>query len=81
MPRNELLDADRGAEDVDLDDLMGAARRVAMAENVAVFHGWPRPASSGSPAPRHKTRSSSERIRRTIRARLQKPSSTSSKQV
>lgn len=40
VSRAELLDADRGAEDVDLDDLMGAARRVAMAENVAVFHGW-----------------------------------------
>lgn len=40
VARNELLDADRGAEDVDLDDLMGAARRIAMAENIAVFHGW-----------------------------------------
>jgi uncharacterized linocin/CFP29 family protein len=40
VARNELLDADRGAQDVDLDDLMGAARRIAMAENIAVFHGW-----------------------------------------
>ena len=40
VSRAELLDADRGAEDVDLDDLMTAARRVAIAENVAVFHGW-----------------------------------------
>jgi uncharacterized linocin/CFP29 family protein len=40
VARAELLDADRGAEDVDLDDLMSAARRVAVAENVAVFHGW-----------------------------------------
>lgn len=40
VSRAELLDADRGAEDVDLDDLMAAARRIAVAENVAVFHGW-----------------------------------------
>jgi uncharacterized linocin/CFP29 family protein len=40
LSRSELLDADRGAQDVDLDDLMGAARRIAIAENVAVFHGW-----------------------------------------
>ena len=40
VSRAELLDADRGAEDVDLDDLMSAARRIAIAENVAVFHGW-----------------------------------------
>jgi len=40
VARAELLDADRGAEDVDLDDLMAAARRIAIAENVAVFHGW-----------------------------------------
>jgi len=40
LSRSEALDADRGAEDVDLDDLMSAARRVAVAENVAVFHGW-----------------------------------------
>jgi uncharacterized linocin/CFP29 family protein len=40
VARSELLDADRGAQDIDLDDLMAAARRIAVAENVAVFHGW-----------------------------------------
>ncbi len=36
----ELLDADRGAVDVDFDALDQAAQRIARAENVAVFHGW-----------------------------------------
>jgi uncharacterized linocin/CFP29 family protein len=40
IARAELRDADRGAEDVDLDALDEAARRIARAENVAVFHGW-----------------------------------------
>jgi uncharacterized linocin/CFP29 family protein len=31
VSRAELLDADRGAEDVDLDDLMAAARKIAIA--------------------------------------------------
>ena len=39
LARDELRDADRGAEDVDLDALDEAARRIACAENVAVFHG------------------------------------------
>ena len=40
VARSELDDADRGAEDVDFDDLDEAARRIASAENAAVFHGW-----------------------------------------
>jgi uncharacterized linocin/CFP29 family protein len=40
VARTELEDADRGAEDVDLAALDDAARRIALAENVAVFHGW-----------------------------------------
>ncbi len=36
----ELLDRERGAVDVDLDSLDAAAHRIAVAENVAVFHGW-----------------------------------------
>jgi uncharacterized linocin/CFP29 family protein len=36
----ELRDHDRGAQDMDLADLDRAARRVAVAENIAVFHGW-----------------------------------------
>jgi uncharacterized linocin/CFP29 family protein len=40
LARNELRDADRGAEDVNLDALDSAAHRIATAENRAVFHGW-----------------------------------------
>jgi uncharacterized linocin/CFP29 family protein len=36
----ELRDQDRGALDVDLASLDDAAHRIAVAENVAVFHGW-----------------------------------------
>src|SRR5271155_1963221 len=36
----ELRDQDRGAVDVDLASLDDAAHRIAVAENVAVFHGW-----------------------------------------
>jgi uncharacterized linocin/CFP29 family protein len=38
--RQDLLDADRGALDVNFDDLDAAAQRLARAENVAVLHGW-----------------------------------------
>ena len=38
--REELRDADRGAEDADLEPLDAAAHQIAVAENVAVFHGW-----------------------------------------
>jgi len=40
LARSELRDADRGAQDVDLDALDEAAHRMATAENRAVFHGW-----------------------------------------
>jgi uncharacterized linocin/CFP29 family protein len=40
IARAELADADRGAEDIDFDALDEAARRLAVAENAAVFHGW-----------------------------------------
>jgi uncharacterized linocin/CFP29 family protein len=36
----ELADQERGAQDVDLASLDAAAHRIAVAENVAVFHGW-----------------------------------------
>ncbi|HET6998928.1 MAG TPA: family 1 encapsulin nanocompartment shell protein [Solirubrobacterales bacterium] len=36
----ELRDTDRGAVDADLEQLDAAAQRIAIAENVAVFHGW-----------------------------------------
>lgn len=45
--RSELEAADRGAEDVDLDPLMEAALKIAQAENVAVFHGWPQAGITG----------------------------------
>ena len=38
--RWELLDVDRGATDLDLSGLDEAAARIALAENIAVFHGW-----------------------------------------
>jgi uncharacterized linocin/CFP29 family protein len=40
LTREELRDADRGAEDVDLAALDTAAHRIATVENAAVFHGW-----------------------------------------
>jgi len=40
LSRAELRDLDRGAADVDLGAVDEAARRVATAENRAVFHGW-----------------------------------------
>jgi uncharacterized linocin/CFP29 family protein len=41
LSRQELRAGDRGAEDVDLEPLDQAARRMVTAENAAVFHGWP----------------------------------------
>ena len=40
LSRAELRDADRGAGDTDLQPLDGAAHQIAVAENIAVFHGW-----------------------------------------
>jgi uncharacterized linocin/CFP29 family protein len=40
LSRAELRDADRGADDVDLAPLDKAAHQIAVAENIAVFHGW-----------------------------------------
>lgn len=39
LSRAELEDLDRGAADVDFDALDAAAQRIAVAENLAVFHG------------------------------------------
>src|SRR5258708_15760538 len=47
VARDELRDVDRGAVDVDLEDLDDAAHRMAVAENVAVFHGWSDAAITG----------------------------------
>jgi len=40
LSRAELGDFDRGADDSDLQALDKAAHQTAVAENVAVFHGW-----------------------------------------
>jgi uncharacterized linocin/CFP29 family protein len=40
LSRAELSNADRGADDTDLEALDKAAHEIAVAENVAVFHGW-----------------------------------------
>ena len=40
ISRAQLDDAERGAPDVDLETLDTAARRIASAENAAVFGGW-----------------------------------------
>jgi uncharacterized linocin/CFP29 family protein len=41
LDRAELRAADRGADNIDLDALDDAVRRIAQAENIAVFHAWP----------------------------------------
>jgi uncharacterized linocin/CFP29 family protein len=40
LSRDELRDADRGAQNADLGNLDAAAQRIAEAENRAVFHGF-----------------------------------------
>jgi uncharacterized linocin/CFP29 family protein len=47
VARAELDDAERGAPDVDLAELDEAARRIARAENAAVFHGFATAGISG----------------------------------
>ncbi len=41
LSREELATIDRGAQDADLEPLETAAHQIAVAENIAVFHGWP----------------------------------------
>jgi uncharacterized linocin/CFP29 family protein len=40
LNRAQLADADRSADDADLEALDKAAHQLAVAENAAVFHGW-----------------------------------------
>ncbi|HYJ21472.1 MAG TPA: family 1 encapsulin nanocompartment shell protein [Solirubrobacterales bacterium] len=47
VARAELADNDRGAFDADLAELDAAAQRIAIAENVAVFHGWAKAGIAG----------------------------------
>ncbi len=41
VSRAELDAAERGAQDIDFDDLGRAARSIALAENMAIFNGYP----------------------------------------
>src|SRR5438270_508629 len=47
ISRAELRDDDRGAADADLEALDRAAHQIAVAENRAVFHGWPEASIDG----------------------------------
>jgi uncharacterized linocin/CFP29 family protein len=47
LSRAELELVDKGAVDIDLDPLDEAARRIALAENTAVFNGWPEAGITG----------------------------------
>jgi uncharacterized linocin/CFP29 family protein len=55
LSRSELQDADRGAEDAELAPLDKAAHQIALAENVAVFHGWTDAITGISEASPHET--------------------------
>ena len=41
LARSEIAAVDRGAKDPNLDSLVMAARKIAIAEDVAIFHGFP----------------------------------------
>lgn len=47
VERKELEDAERGADDLEFDDLDQAAAQVGLLENRAVFHGWPEAGITG----------------------------------
>jgi uncharacterized linocin/CFP29 family protein len=47
ISRAELADNDRGALDADLEPLDQAAKRIAVSENVAAFHGWAKAGIAG----------------------------------
>jgi uncharacterized linocin/CFP29 family protein len=47
VSREELRAGDRGAEDVDFDELDAAAQRLVEAENTSVFHAWPKAGIAG----------------------------------
>ncbi len=54
IARSELRDDDRGAADADLEPLDRAAHDIAIAENKAVFEGWPEASITGiAPASPH----------------------------
>jgi uncharacterized linocin/CFP29 family protein len=47
VSRAEMEDVERGANDVDLSELGTAARRIALSENITVFHGYGGAATHG----------------------------------
>jgi uncharacterized linocin/CFP29 family protein len=47
VSREELRAGDRGAEDVDFGELDTAAQRLLEAENISVFHSWPKAGVEG----------------------------------
>jgi uncharacterized linocin/CFP29 family protein len=75
ISREELRDADRGAVDADLAPLEEAAHRIAIAENVAVFHGWEAAGIAGiaeaSPLAARRLGSSAEEYPRCVAAAVQ----------
>ena len=86
VSRAELADNDRGAVDADLEPLDEAAQRIAIAENVAVFHGWAKAGIAGiaeaspvestsrsAPAPRTTRARSPARSRRCARCGVEGP--------
>lgn len=41
LDRSEIAAIERGAKDPNLDSLVASARKIAIAENIAIFHGYP----------------------------------------
>ncbi len=41
LARSEIEAINRGAKDADLDPVIAAARKIAIAEDIAIFHGYP----------------------------------------
>ena len=74
ISRHELADLERGADDIDLAPLEEAARRLAVAENTAVFHGWEAAGIRGIAEAARTTRSRSRRTSTPTPATPQRPS-------
>jgi uncharacterized linocin/CFP29 family protein len=75
IPLGELRDHDRGRPDVDLGTLDEAAHRIAVAENTAVFHGWPEAGVTGiaeaSPHPAQALGADAESYPRPVAAAIE----------
>jgi uncharacterized linocin/CFP29 family protein len=72
----ELADADRGAQDAELEALDRAAHQLAVAENIAVFHGWPEVGMEGigavSPHPHLELGADPDEYRRPVAAAVER---------